>query len=61
MITGFIYPVIAHWAWHEEGWLHIKGFHDFAGSAIVHLTGGKICTICQEMYLMLDQEDRLFN
>jgi hypothetical protein len=28
-------------AWHDEGWLRIKGFHDFAGSAIVHLTGGK--------------------
>ena len=41
MISGFIYPVIAHWAWHDEGWLNIQGFHDFAGSAIVHLTGGK--------------------
>ena len=41
MITGFIYPVIAHWAWHPEGWLYINGFHDFAGSAVVHLTGGK--------------------
>jgi Amt family ammonium transporter len=40
MITGFIYPVTAHWAWHEEGWLSIKGFHDFAGGAVVHLTGG---------------------
>ena len=40
MITGFIYPVIAHWAWHPEGWLNINGFHDFAGSAVVHLTGG---------------------
>ena len=42
MITGFIYPVIAHWAWHPEGWLYINGFHDFAGSAVVHLTGGKM-------------------
>ena len=41
MITGFIYPVTAHWAWHEEGWLSMKGFHDFAGGAVVHLTGGK--------------------
>ena len=40
MITGFIYPIIAHWAWHPEGWLSINGFHDFAGSAVVHLTGG---------------------
>lgn len=41
MITGFVYPIIAHWAWHPEGWLNINGFHDFAGSAVVHLTGGK--------------------
>lgn len=40
MITGFIYPIIAHWAWHPDGWLAILGFHDFAGSAVVHLTGG---------------------
>lgn len=42
MITGFIYPIIAHWAWHPEGWLAINGFHDFAGSAVVHLTGGTV-------------------
>ena len=41
LITGFIYPVVAHWAWHPCGWLYINGFHDFAGSAVVHLTGGK--------------------
>ena len=39
MITGFIYPVIAHWAWHRDGWLHVAGFHDFAGSGVVHLCG----------------------
>ncbi len=42
MITGFIYPIIAHWAWHPDGWLNMLGFHDFAGSAVVHLTGGKL-------------------
>ena len=42
MITGFIYPIIAHWVWHPEGWLSINGFHDFAGSAVVHLTGGNL-------------------
>ena len=44
MITGFIYPIIAHWAWHKDGWLMQKGFHDFAGSAVVHLTGA-VCAL----------------
>ena len=38
---SFIYPVIAHWTWHREGWLRIQGYHDFAGSGVVHLTGGR--------------------
>ena len=46
MITGFIYPIIAHWAWHPQGWLYIQGFHDFAGSGVVHLTGGMYVQWC---------------
>ena len=50
MITGFIYPIIAHWTWHKEGWLRINGFHDFAGSAVVHLTGGiESMSMCEPM------------
>jgi ammonia channel protein AmtB len=45
MITGFIYPIIAHWAWHPEGWLYIWGYHDFAGSGVVHLTGGNLFSL----------------
>jgi Amt family ammonium transporter len=39
---GFIYPVITHWVWdaNAPGWLFALGFHDFAGSGVVHLTGG---------------------
>ncbi|QHZ46186.1 ammonium transporter [Bacillus sp. NSP9.1] len=37
-MTGIIYPVVGHWTW-GEGWLYDLGFIDFAGSAIVHLTG----------------------
>ena len=39
-ITGFVYPVVAHWGWSSEGWLADRGFMDFAGSSIVHSTGG---------------------
>ncbi len=38
-LTAFIYPIVGAWKW-GEGWLHGLGFQDFAGSAIVHATGG---------------------
>jgi Amt family ammonium transporter len=53
-VTGFIYPVIGHWAWGPDGWLANMGsagnmfpslgmpFHDFAGSTVVHTIGGFI-------------------
>jgi ammonium transporter, Amt family len=34
-----IYPIIGHWVW-GGGWLAQKGFLDFAGSTVVHSTGG---------------------
>ncbi|MDE2980951.1 MAG: ammonium transporter [Gemmatimonadota bacterium] len=39
VLTGFIYPVIGAWTW-GGGWLGSMGFTDFAGSTIVHSTGG---------------------
>jgi Amt family ammonium transporter len=42
-VSGFIYPIIGHWAWGPDGWLNnIKpaAFHDFAGSTVVHTIGG---------------------
>ena len=53
-VTGFIYPIIGHWAWGPDGWLALMGsdghffpslgmgFHDFAGSTVVHTIGGFI-------------------
>lgn len=37
-ITGLIYPVVGHWIW-GGGWLSQLGFHDFAGSTVVHSVG----------------------
>ncbi len=41
-VTGFIYPIVGHWAWGPDGWLAVNGFHDFAGSTVVHTIGGTI-------------------
>ena len=38
-ITGIIYPVVGHWIW-GGGWLQNMGMSDFAGSTVVHSTGG---------------------
>ena len=38
-LTAFIYPVVGAWTW-GGGWLAELGFSDFAGSTIVHSTGG---------------------
>lgn len=51
IITGIVYPVVSHWAWDTDiGWLSIgikannnslsSKYHDFAGSGVVHVTGG---------------------
>ncbi|GFR44280.1 hypothetical protein Agub_g5487 [Astrephomene gubernaculifera] len=47
-IGGFVYPVVAHWAWCVEGWLGYgaadplfrAGYIDFAGSGVIHMVGG---------------------
>jgi Amt family ammonium transporter len=53
-VSGFIYPIIGHWAWGPDGFLATMGsaggflptlgqsFHDFAGSTVVHTIGGMI-------------------
>jgi Amt family ammonium transporter len=40
IISGLVYPVIGHWVWNSQGWLAEMGFRDFAGSTVVHATGG---------------------
>ena len=39
VLTAVIYPVVGAWTW-GGGWLSEMGFQDFAGSTIVHSTGG---------------------
>lgn len=39
VLTAIIYPVVGAWTW-GEGWLFDLGFKDFAGSTVVHSTGG---------------------
>jgi Amt family ammonium transporter len=39
VITGLIYPISGYWKW-GGGWLDALGFHDFAGSLVVHSVGG---------------------
>ncbi|WP_282016204.1 ammonium transporter [Marinifilum flexuosum] len=36
--TAIIYPISGHWVW-GGGWLSNLGFHDFAGSSVVHSVG----------------------
>ena len=40
-ISAFVYPIEGHWSW-GGGWLSELGFHDFAGSTVVHLCGGAL-------------------
>ncbi len=41
VISAVIYPIQGHWSW-GGGWLDELGFHDFAGSSVVHLCGGAL-------------------
>lgn len=41
LISAFVYPIEGHWSW-GGGWLSELGFHDFAGSTVVHLCGGAL-------------------
>jgi len=47
LLSALIYPMVVHWCWSSDAWLangsHSDiAFSDFAGSGVVHLTGG-IC------------------
>lgn len=53
VITGLLYPIVAHWAWSADGWasptkpgsrLFGSGAVDFGGACVVHVTGG-LCAL----------------
>ena len=39
ILSGILYPIVMGWQW-GGGWLAVSGFSDFAGSTLVHSTGG---------------------
>ena len=46
LVSAIVYPISGHWMWGglggNPGWLENLGFHDFAGSTVVHSVGGWI-------------------
>eukprot|EP00808_Paulinella_micropora_P022335 g47712.t1 len=40
MVPLCVFPTVVSWSWTEFGILHSMGFHDKAGSAVVHIAGG---------------------
>jgi len=41
VLAGFLYPLYGHWVW-GGGWLARMGYHDFAGSSVVHIIGAGV-------------------
>ena len=48
IVSAIVYPISGHWMWGSlageasQGWIEALGFHDFAGSTVVHSVGGWI-------------------
>ena len=40
IFSAVLYPLAANWVWNPNGWLALRGFNDFAGSAAIHAMGG---------------------
>ena len=53
ILSGFVYPCVVHWTWSNDAWLADgsgprgggEGYKDFAGSGVVHITGGTAALI----------------
>mmetsp|Transcript_72090 Transcript_72090/g.204652 ORF Transcript_72090/g.204652 Transcript_72090/m.204652 type:complete len:310 (-) Transcript_72090:1331-2260(-) len=44
ILVSLVYPIVIGWGWDSGQWLCGGGFVDFAGSCLVHVTGG-ICAL----------------
>ena len=52
-LSGLVYPCVVHWTWSNDAWLADgsgprgggEGYKDFAGSGVVHITGGTAALI----------------
>lgn len=67
VLTGFVYPIIVRAIWSEYGFLNFKngqlfdgiGMVDFAGSGVVHITGG--CTSLLATKILGPRKGRFFD
>ena len=57
ILGAIIYPVVVFWTW-GGGWLTEQGFLDFAGSTIVHMTGGIVAIV--GAYMVGPRAGRIF-
>lgn len=66
-LTGFVYPVVAHAGWSNQGFLSSTnssplfdiGMVDFSGSGIIHMTGG--ITALYATYVLGSRRGRFFD
>ncbi|KAL3787409.1 hypothetical protein HJC23_001806, partial [Cyclotella cryptica] len=67
VLTGFVYPVVVHSVWSPQGFLSSNrddplwgcGFIDFAGSTVVHFTGGLTALVAT--YLLGPRRGRFYD
>ena len=57
ILGAIIYPVVVFWTW-GGGWIAEQGFIDFAGSTIVHMTGGIVALV--GAYMVGPRAGRIF-
>jgi ammonium transporter, Amt family len=66
-LTGFVYPIVVHAIWSNKGFLSLSnadaavgwGMVDFAGSGVVHMTGG--CTALFATYILGPRQGRFYD